>query len=141
MVLLLALLLQAPPDPKAFEGLDQKEIDAAIADGVAFLKRLKEQKGDPKTDELVLLALVAAGVPQDDPTFETILKRALAAPLEATYNVSLQAMVLEKLDSQKYLPRIFECAQFLADNQARNGQWSYGQPIAPVRPPAATPTR
>jgi hypothetical protein len=140
MGLILAVLLQAPPpDPKAFEGLDQKEIDAAIEAGVGHLKRLKDQKGDPKTDELVLLALTAAGVAPDDPSFAAILKRMLAAPLEATYNVSLQAMVLEKLDRDKHLPRIYECAQFLADNQCRNGQWSYGQPIAAVRTPAATP--
>ncbi len=127
------------PDPQAFEGIDPKAVDRAVADGVEFLKRLKDQKGDPRTDELVLLALLTAGVAEDDPTFAAVLKRVLAAPLEATYNVSLQAMVLEKLDPQRHLPRIYECAQFLADNQCRNGQWSYGQPIAPVKAPVASP--
>jgi hypothetical protein len=33
----------------------------------------------------------------------------------------------------KWQPRIAQCAQFLADNQATNGQWSYGEPSAFVQ--------
>jgi len=128
-----------PPDPKAFEGIDPKKVDEAIESGVAFLRRLKEQKGDANTDELVAWTFLHAGVPADDPLLKTVLDRILKAPLERTYNVSLQAMVLEKLDPEAHLRRIYECAQFLADNQCRNGQWSYGAPIAPVTftPPAS----
>ena len=124
MLLAFALLLQDP---------DPKRVDAAVADGVNYLKRLKEQKGDPKTDELVLLTFIVAGVPPDDPTFAAILGRVLAAPLQETYKVSLQAMALEKLDPRKHQLRLFECAQFLADTQCRNGQWSYGGAFVPVQ--------
>jgi hypothetical protein len=127
------------PDPKAMEGVDQKKIDEAVAEGIELLKRLKEKKGDPNSDELVLLTLYHGGVAKDDPLFEQILKRMIEAPLESTYNVALQAVVLEKLDPQNYQARIYECAQFLADNQSKNGQWSYGQPIAPVKPAVPTP--
>ena len=49
-------------------------------------------------------------------------------PLEWTYDVSLQAMILEEIDRVKYQARIAQCAQFLVDNQCPNGQWSYGEP-------------
>jgi hypothetical protein len=138
VVAAVGLVLPAPEararqaDPKAFDGLDSRKIDEAIDAGVASLKRLKAEKGDPRTDELVLWTFLHAGVAADDPLFQEILARVLKDPLEATYNVSLQAMLLEKLDADKHLPRLYECAQFLADNQLQNGQWSYGEPIKPV---------
>jgi len=84
-------------------------------------------------DELVLLAFLQAGVSQDDPTVQRLLRQILAEKLERTYCVSLQAMVLTKLDPEKYRHRLAECAQFLVDNQCINGQWSYGTPT--VTPP------
>ena len=133
--------LPPPLDPLVYEGLDQKKIDEAIEAGVAFLKRLKAEKGGDRTDELVLWTFVQAGVPHDDPLFVELLERMLKDPLEATYRVSLQAMILQKVDEAKHLNRLIECAQFLADNQCKNGQWSYGQPIAPVTATGGTASK
>jgi len=62
----------------------------------------------------------------------------LADKLQRTYKVSLQAMILEEIDRVTYQPRIWQCAQFLMDNQCANGQWSYGNPTtAPKDVPTA----
>jgi hypothetical protein len=37
-------------------------------------------------------------------------------------------MILEELGRVKHQSRIWQCAQFLLDNQCKNGQWSYGTP-------------
>ena len=50
----------------------------------------------------------------------------LEKKLERTYNVALQAMLLEEIDRVKHQVRLLQCAQFLVDNQCLNGQWAYG---------------
>src|SRR6185436_3275079 len=78
----------------------------------------------PPVDE----AHVDAGLRDSDPDFQKLFKKMLDGPLEKTYKVALQAMILEELDRVKYQERIAQCAQFLVDNQCANGQWSYGNP-------------
>lgn len=112
--------------------LDPVKVDLAIGRGVEFLKGQLEpvlaNKGDGRSLELVLWTLVHAGVSESDPDFQQLLKVMLESRLERTYNVALQAMLLEELHRVKYQLRIQQCAQFLVDNQCRNGQWSYGTP-------------
>jgi len=117
--------------------VDQTRVDDAVRKGVAFLKTAKTPgvsfaKIDD-TFELVLLTFVHAGVPETDAKFQEYLKKLLEQPLDRTYCVVLQAMILEDLDRVKYQPRIAQCAQFLVDNQCANGQWSYGEPSAYVK--------
>jgi hypothetical protein len=118
---------QAPvPSP-----VDQKRVEAAIQKGAAFLKTAVSPSVPwiiEGNEELLLWSFVHAGVPEDDPRFQSLLKKMLASRLERTYSVCLQAMILEELDRVKYQGRIAQCAQFLLDNQCRNGQWSYGEP-------------
>jgi hypothetical protein len=102
---------------------DQGAIDAAVKKGVEFLQKAGVSE---KSEELVLWTLLHAGVPEEDPKFQSLLKEVTEAPLQKTYNVSLLAMVLEELERVKHQPLIARCAQFLADNQSRNGQWGYG---------------
>jgi hypothetical protein len=114
------------------------EVKAAIARAVGFLRGAKlpsasHEKPAPAED-LVLWAFLHAGVPQDDPMVQSLLKTALAAQLQRTYTVSIQAMALQKLDPVTYRDRIADCAQFLVDNQCLNGQWSYGAATVPARP-------
>jgi hypothetical protein len=65
----------------------------------------------------------------------------LNEPLEKTYKVALQAMILEEIERVKHQVRIWQCGQFLVDNQCANGQWSYGTPteFGSVPPPAPKP--
>ncbi|HEX7897585.1 MAG TPA: hypothetical protein VF950_07475 [Planctomycetota bacterium] len=113
------------------QGLDQKRIDEAINKGVQYLKTADSPGWDAhisNADELVLLTLIHAGVPENDPKLQEYFTRAMAAKQERTYKVALLAMCLEELDRVKHQGKIRQCAQFLVDNMAQNGQWSYGEP-------------
>ena len=123
--------------------IDQKRVDQAIKSGVAFL----EIQGSPgahrgirNSDELILLTLVHAGVPDEHPRFQELLQKILKAKLERTYSVALRAMCLEAIDRVKYQAHIYMCAQFFVDNHCKNGQWPYGRPSPYAKPPAPTPT-
>jgi hypothetical protein len=102
----------------------------AVTSGVAYLRQrlARGLSKEARADELILWTLLHAGVPEPDPDVQRLLKSMLERKLERTYNVALQAMVLEELDRVRYQGRIAQCAQFLADNQCKNGQWSYGDP-------------
>jgi hypothetical protein len=121
-------------DPKKQEvgghpGVDQKRVNHAIRQGIEFLKTSPSpgHNASESADELILLTYVHAGS-EATPRFKELFEKMLQAPLKATYNVALQAMVLEELERVKYQGRIHQCAQFLVDNQCPNGQWSYGTP-------------
>ena len=113
--------------------VDQAKIDEAIRKGVAYLKNPQPAPPKPSNkhsnyDELILWTYLHAGVPENDPQVQALLKEMLEAPLQIVYRVALQAMILEELDRVRYQGRIRLCAQFLVDNQCVNGQWSYGTP-------------
>ena len=116
---------QKPPPPAK---VDEARVAAAIKKGVAWLQdNSTAGRRGGQARELVLLALVHSGVRPSDPAFFGMLRDMLDEELQNTYRVALQAMVLEELDRVKYQKRIFQCAQFLVDNQGANGMWSYGQ--------------
>jgi hypothetical protein len=123
------ILLRPPPT------IDPARVDQGIQRGVAWL-RTAPYPADYgwSANELVLWTFVHAGVPESDPDFQKRLKQMLDGPLDRTYRVALQAMILEELDRVGYQPRIAQCAQFLVDNQCVNGQWLYGTPT-PTEPP------
>ena len=124
------------------QAVDQTRIDGAVRKGLAYLKTAKTPGFDyakiTDTYELVLLTFVTGGVSETDDKVQEYLKRLLEEPLEKTYKVVLQAMILEEVDRVKYQNRIAQCAQFLLDNQCVNGQWSYGEPSAYVKDPGPT---
>ncbi|HVE41917.1 MAG TPA: hypothetical protein VNM14_18630 [Planctomycetota bacterium] len=109
--------------------VDPRKVDQAIQRGIAWL-RTAPYPADywMGSNELVLWTFVHAGIPESDPDFQKRLKQMLDGPLERTYRVALQAMILEELDRVGYQQRIWQCAQFLVDNQCVNGQWHYGTP-------------
>ena len=118
---------KAPPADK----VDPVKVDGAIKKGLAYLKGQIGKYGTinkRRSEELLLWTFTHGGVAENEPEFQDLLKTVLETPLEWTYNVSLQAMILEELDRVKYQNRIAQCAQFLIDNQCQNGQWSYGEP-------------
>jgi hypothetical protein len=119
--------------------IDASRVDQAIKRGIAWL-RLGTYPADYldwSPNELILWTYVHAGVPESDPDFQKRLKQMLDGPLDRTYRVALQAMILEELDRVAYQLRIWQCAQFLIDNQCLNGQWLYG---APTEMPKGVPT-
>jgi hypothetical protein len=148
VLLLVGLSLQEPKEPAV---VDEKRVGEAVTKGIAYLKGAPSpayEDSFPNSDELLLWTFVHAGVPDSDPVFQKYFKRVTEGPLERTYKVALQAMILEEVDRAKHQKRIYACAQFLVDNQCRNGQWSYGEPTNipdvtgdDAKKPAATPTR
>lgn len=121
----------------AHPAVDQKKVDDAIEKGCRFLLAevnrglpgIKHTHGHQlRYDELVCYTLLEAGWDRKDPTFRSLLTRVISNPLDKTYHVSLKAMCLAALDPFKYQQQLAQCAQFLVDNQAKNGQWSYGKP-------------
>jgi len=146
--LLLAILALQQAD----HGVDQNRVDKAIDRGTEWLLKQKWEAwkyhdwGNMRHHDLVLYTLHHAGVDPQNEVYQQLLKFILEAPLERTYCVSLQAMYLAAVDPLKYQPRLRQCAQFLVDNQCRNGQWSYGvevpqekeTPTTSIRPDVAT---
>ncbi len=115
----------------------RRTLDDSLRVGTAWLRGRASMLGaaqsgtggrDMRPDELVLWTLLHSGVGEDDPDFYRLLKAMLERKLEGTYRAALQVMILEELDRVKYQPWIARGAQFLLDNQCRNGQWSYGDP-------------
>ena len=129
---------QPPPPPVAFPPfeVDQVKVDMAIEKGVKYLKSQNAgflqpmehigRKMGPR--ELVLWTYVHAGVPENDPAFVQLFDNMIKDKLEATYCVSVQAMILEEVNRVKYQQRIWQCAKFLVDNQSAQGFWGYGDP-------------
>lgn len=112
----------------------ERSVDAAVRKGVGFLRTAADGKvdlGGPVEKEILFLTLLHAGrdvVPDEDPLLQQYLKHALECPLTTTYRVALIAMSLEEFQRVKYQGRIWQCAQFLLDNQNRDGGWGYGEP-------------
>ncbi len=149
----LLVLQDASKEPKIEDVIlrvDREAVEQAVKKGVEYLYA-RYDAGDTKPferegvmhryDDFLLLTLVHAGADQAEPRFQQILKHCVEGPLERTYDTSIQAMALAKLDKAKYQWRIAQCAQFLVDNQCPNGQWSYGDPVPldHIKPPAQPP--
>ena len=120
---------------------DQARVDEAIRKGAECLSGAESTGwtlvGVRNCDELLLLTLLPAGLPESHPRVQGLLKAVLEAPLDNVYKVATQAMALEDLDRLKYQSRIWQCAQYLVDSQCASGQWSYGELLNIGMPPDA----
>jgi len=130
---------------EAPRGVDAAKIDAAVEKAVQFLKTARSESfGEagiyPNSDELLLWAMYSAGVPETDPAFRKLFKAVLAAPLERTYKAAVQAIFLEEFDRVEYQWRIWQCAQFIVDNQFHDGRFGIGGPTPALKgAPAVVP--
>ena len=129
-VLLASLLLGTTALAQDPNAVSPRDIEKAIRKGSEFLKSapFNPDRAHPCANDLILLTLIHAEVAEANPVFQQYLKNCVEAPLEKTYNVALLAMSLEEMDPTGYQQKLAQCAQFLLDNQATNGQWSYGRP-------------
>lgn len=146
IIVLAAALLAQAAEKKPHPGVDQTRVTNALHRGASWLLGQEHPKEyainghKTRSHELVLYTLLHAGADRTSGKFQAMLKEVLSTPLERTYNVSLQAMLLQELDAETYQWRIAQCCQFLVDNQCRNGQWSYGEPTE-LSNDVATPAR
>jgi hypothetical protein len=129
-LLILSLVLGTTAFAQDPNAVSPRDIEKAIRKGAEFLKAVpfSPDRAHPCANDLILLTLIHCEVAETNPVFQQYLKNCLDAPLEKTYNVALLAMCLEELDPTGYQQKLAQCAQFLVDNQASNGQWSYGRP-------------
>jgi hypothetical protein len=128
--------------------IDQSKIDKAIQTGIAYLmannashmQQFDHVKRKMQHTELVLWTYIHADVREQDANFQALLKDMLDRKLETTYCVALQAMCLEEIQRVTYQRRIWQCAQFLVDNQSSEGYWGYGDPSIYAEDPPMTPS-
>jgi hypothetical protein len=140
----MALLLLVQDAPKVSDA----KVDAAVERGAKYLVAAHNsggashpEQGAFSLDELVLYTLLHAGTDPKDPAVARLVDRITTKAIDRTYHAAVTAMALEAYDARSYQWRIAQCAQFLVDNQANNGQWSYGKPIKlPSNVPSGPPS-
>jgi hypothetical protein len=127
----------APPQPK--DRLDER-VREATQRGVRYL-RDQERDGKWEAEEvpagmfpggytsLALLALLAAGVPPDEPVIQRGLKYLRTVPQDKTYVVALQTMVFARAGEARDRERIQRNADWLLAARQRDG-WTYTKPAA-----------
>ena len=88
-----------------------------------------------KVVPLLVYALHHAGIPNEDPVMVAAVAFMKSCPLDYNYSATMQALALADMDSRAHATRLYEIAQWLADTQCENGQWSYGlqSPYTPTQ--------
>ena len=150
LLLALALFFAAAPAfaaDKPTPPVDQQRVDAAIGKGKDWLlARLKEGLPDMGNwgwinseqtfHEVVLYALLSAGVPNTDPDLVKAVLDCRQKEVCTTYGAALRAQAFHKFDAGKLSADLTNCAQFLIDNQDKDGYWGYGEKqTLPAVPP------
>jgi hypothetical protein len=121
--------------PPIASGVDAERIEAAIANGVKYLK--EQQKADgtwPSYEQhsnglaaLAGLALLEAKVPVTDPVIQRVAERIRSngQALRYNYDASLAILFLDRLGDPKDRQLIQTIATRLVATQTENGGWSY----------------
>jgi hypothetical protein len=119
--------------------LNQKEIDAAIDKGLAYLKNNIDEKGNFRADgrgnrlgatALIGLTLLSCGVAVDEPAIQRIAKRVRAeAPNNTqTYDLACSIWFLDKLGDTGDVDLIKTMGLRLIAGQRDSGGWDYNCP-------------
>jgi len=137
---LLVLALPALAAEKPTPAVDQKRVDAAIDKGKEWLMaRLKEGlpgmgdwgwvNSEQTLHGIVIYALLTAGVPNTDADLIKAIQEVRQKEIVSVYGAAIQAQAYQKFDPVKLYQDIHNCAQFLVDNQAKEGYWGYGEKV------------
>jgi hypothetical protein len=136
VLLLLAAGRPAVPAPLPLPPEEQEQVNRAIDRGVAFLKATQGRRGTwaaPGAAHAVGyaalpgLTLLECGVSPKDPVLQRTADaiRRTAGQLDATYEISLAILFLDRLGDPKYEPVIEQLAVRLIASQAPTGGWGY----------------
>ena len=131
----------APPDlPAALSVLspeEQEKVNKAIDRGVEFLKKAQEDEGTWGRSHPVGMAalpgltLLECGVPPDDPHVQKAADfvRQAVPRLEATYQLALAILFLDRLGDPQDEPLIRTMALRLLAGESPAGGWTYQCPL------------
>ena len=143
LVLVLLLGLQDAPNQADIEKAIKLGADALLARVGPVLagdEGINQGEGY-EFSPLVLYTLVHSGIPLDHEEMQRLISRVESAPLLRTYQVALTAAALAAINPSKYHHRLVNCAQYLVDYQADNGQWGYGDKYEFAAPAAKTESK
>lgn len=136
-----------PPGPLVHLSQEQQDaVNRAIARGVTFLKYQQNPNGtwtaanDTLPDHpagittLVGLTLLECDVPKEDPAIQQVTaylrgREASNNQLATTYDLSLAALFLDRLDDPQDRDLIRKLALRLVAGQTASGGWTYGCPV------------
>jgi hypothetical protein len=152
VTLVAAGLLAAAAGPLGAQGdrqppaVNQPAIDEAIKKGAEWL--LEQAKGGlpsygdewQTVDELVLYALLHAGVDPKNPEVVKLLKLVAERVPNHTYTNAIRAQAMHKYDHKLLAEHLRGAAQWLIDNQSQRGFWGYGKEVNVATPPKITVT-
>src|SRR5439155_22377482 len=130
----------AEPKPTATKAVavTPESVAAAREKSLAFVRsawpRAKATGPGLGPDDLVLFTLASSGAATTDPDVSRLVSRVLGTPLAGTYQASLRALALSRLDPKGQSPALRACAEFLVRGQLENGQWSYGSTLGAAPP-------
>ena len=130
----------APPDAPAMSQLspeEQAKVNEAVENGVAFLKKDQKTNGSWAKNHAAGLAalpgltLLECGVPADDPHVRTAAEfvRKAVPKLDATYELALAILFLDRLGDADDEPLIRTMALRLIAGETEAGGWDYTCPI------------
>src|SRR5262245_46530831 len=131
VVMLLGWAAPARADRKPLPPAEQEKVNAAIDKGVQFLRGFRvPEKHKVGYTALVGLTLLECGVPADDPQVKACAAfvRAQARELDATYELSLSILFLDRLGNKADDNYIRMWAARLIAGQTTTGGWSYKCP-------------
>jgi hypothetical protein len=129
--------LPLPPD-------EQQVVNNAIDRGVAYLKRTQQKNGTWAQAHVTVhgkhpagyatlpaLTLLECGVPASDPMIQKAAQflRSKAAKLDATYELSLAVLLLDRIGDPKDQALIQTFALRLMAGQSATGGWGYKCPL------------
>lgn len=136
-ILIVAIVLNAQTSHAQLQvnEVTPEKVQQAIDQAKSYL--LKNQLGDGgwagKTEWdggatfIIILALLNAGVPPDNPKLAHALIYAKQQQPDQTYAVSLQTMAFCAADPNRFAAEIQRNTQWLVSAQSSSGGWSYGQ--------------
>jgi hypothetical protein len=135
-LLLLVAGRPASSGPLPLPPEEQEQVNHAIDRGVAFLKATQDRRGTWAARgaphqvgyaALPGLTLLECGVPPNDPVIQRTAGaiRRTAGMLDATYEISLAILFLDRLGDPKDKPVIERLAVRLIASQAPTGGWGY----------------
>ena len=110
---------KSPADPF------QKRVNGAIDRAVEWLRVRGVRPNTHRNGDLTTLALRHAGLKSNEQFYKNCRGATLRRTPGYTYNVGIQALLMENVDVREHQGELAKLARFLADSQKRNGQWSY----------------